>query len=80
MDNTKFRGSIDTLNDLIRLQKAFTEQNDGPNETQVTWPGGNSLDFGVRRPLLSISILPLVTVGRKWWEENRGKVSIGKKK
>lgn len=58
----KFRELINTLKDLIRIEKVFTEQNDGPQSAQVLGPRGKA--FGVRQPLLSILVLPLVEEGR----------------
>lgn len=60
MTNTKLRGLINIWNDIIRNQKVFMEQNNGPNQTQVTAPRRKSIVLVGRCTVVPISVLPLV--------------------
>ena len=60
----KLRGLINIWNDLIRNQKVFTEQNNGPNYTWVTVPRRKSIVFVVRCTVVPITVLPLVRKGK----------------
>lgn len=65
MTNTKLRGLINIWNDLIRNQKVFMEQNNGPNQTQVTAPRRKSIVLVGTCTVDPISVLPLVRKGKR---------------